>query len=79
VIPERRKKGEAVKLYCARCTWSTDVAMADTATSTAVPCVHCAAMLYWHRCPTCSLCYAGAEAPSCPVCDDASLEDVGFD
>ncbi len=73
------EKGEAVKLHCARCTWSTEIPMADTDASQVIPCVHCAALLYWHRCATCALCYAGSEAPSCPVCDDLGLDDVSFD
>lgn len=79
VIPQKRKKGEAVKLHCSRCNWSTDVAMADTSSSQVFACAHCDAPIYWHACESCGLCYAGVEKPSCPVCDDTSLDDVSFD
>jgi hypothetical protein len=66
-----KKKGEVVTLYCERCTW--------TEQSVVVPCSHCAEPLYWHRCTTCGLCYAGASTPKCSICDDDSLDDVTFD
>jgi hypothetical protein len=77
--PMKRRKGEAVKLYCEHCAWSTEISMAATEHSHVFTCEHCDTPMYWHRCPTCGLGYAGAAEPSCPSCDDASLDDIRFD
>lgn len=74
-----KKKGEVVTLYCERCTWSTELPLAQTEHSVVVPCSHCEQALYWHRCERCGLCYAGTSTPKCSICDDDSLDDVTFD
>lgn len=75
-----KKKGEVVTLYCEHCTWSTELALARTEESLCVPCSHCHEPLYWHRCPSCELCYAGGQEPNCPICnEDDSLEEITFD
>lgn len=74
----RRKKGEVAILHCSNCHWSTDVPLDETAHSTVVPCVHCGASIYWHRCPECGLCYVGSEAPACPSCDDSAVDELDF-
>jgi hypothetical protein len=75
----KRKKGEVVTLYCDSCRWSTELPLARTEESIVIECAHCRAPLYWHRCPSCELCYAGTSVPKCPSCDDDSLDDVSFD
>jgi hypothetical protein len=74
-----KKKGEVVTLYCERCTWSSELPLAQTEHSVVVPCSHCAEPLYWHRCEGCGLCYAGGSKPKCSICDDDSLDDITFD
>ena len=74
-----KKKGEVVTLYCERCTWSTELPLSQTEHSVVVPCSHCETPLYWHRCESCGLCYAGGQVPKCTICDDDSLDDVTFD
>ena len=68
-----------MSLQCARCGWSSELPLRDTDNSTVLACVHCAASIYWHRCPTCGLCYLGAETPACPSCDDSTLDELEFD
>lgn len=63
-------------LHCVRCNWGTELAMASTNASTVVPCAHCGEPLYWHCCAGCGLCYLGTATPSCPSCDDASLDEL---
>lgn len=72
----RRKKGEVVTLRCARCTWSSELPLAETEHSTVIACVHCGEPIYWHCCATCGLCYVGEAAPQCPSCDDPSLDEL---
>jgi hypothetical protein len=74
-----KKKGEVTTLYCESCRWSTELPLSSTQDSVVVPCAHCSAPLYWHRCGSCGLCYAGGSQPSCPICDDDSLDDLPFD
>jgi hypothetical protein len=74
-----KKKGEVATLYCESCSWSTELPLASTRDSVVVPCAHCGAPLYWHRCGSCGLCYAGGSEPRCPICDDDSLDDLAFD
>jgi hypothetical protein len=76
----KRRKGEVITLYCSGCSWSTELAMADTETSRVVPCAHCGKSLYWHVCEQCGLKYVGAaEKPACPICDDDSLDSLDGD
>jgi hypothetical protein len=75
-VAVKRKNGECVTLHCERCGWGTELPMQQTEQSTTVPCAHCAALLHWHRCAECGLCYLGAPAPSCPSCDDPSLDEL---
>jgi NAD-dependent SIR2 family protein deacetylase len=75
----RRRKGEVITLYCSQCTWSTELPMADTESSQVIPCSHCKALLYWHRCARCDLRYAGAAEPRCPICDDPGDGDLTLD
>jgi hypothetical protein len=71
-----RRKGEAVTLHCSHCTWGTELPLADTEASCVIQCAHCGSAIYWHRCEQCGLCYAGGEAPRCPICDDPSLDQL---
>jgi hypothetical protein len=50
--------------------------LADTEASCVIQCAHCGSAIYWHRCEQCGLCYAGGEAPRCPICDDPSLDQL---
>jgi primosomal protein N' len=72
----KKRKGEAITLYCSACSWSTDLPMAQAAESAVVPCAHCGQALYWHACARCGLRYAGTAEPTCPICDDASLDQL---
>jgi hypothetical protein len=72
-----RQKGEYVTLHCTHCSWGTELAMPETAASTAVPCAHCHQPLYWHVCVGCGLGYLGGSVPRCPICEeDPALEGV---
>jgi hypothetical protein len=72
----KRRKGESVTLHCERCNWGTELAMQDIEHSTVVPCAHCGASLYWHRCDGCGLCYLGGPEPRCACCDDPALDEA---
>lgn len=74
----KKKKGENVTLLCARCRWSTELAMSATEQSTIVPCAHCGEPLYWHCCATCGLRYMGEADPRCPSCEDPSLDELEY-
>jgi hypothetical protein len=67
-----RRKAESVTLYCTHCTWGSELPLAETEESQVITCSHCGKPIYWHRCETCGLCYAGTEIPRCPIC---SAED----
>ncbi len=75
----KRRKGETITLYCAKCTWSTELGMADTEHSQVVPCTHCNEPLYWHCCGQCGLKYVGSKEPLCTICDDPSLDETSED
>ena len=74
-----KKKGEIITLYCEHCRWSTELPLVSTEQNVEIPCAHCGEHLYWHHCPACGLGYAGKRTPACPVCEDASLDDISFD
>jgi DNA-directed RNA polymerase subunit RPC12/RpoP len=74
-----RLKGEVVSLQCARCGWSNELPLRVTEQSAVIPCTHCAASIYWHRCEHCGLCYLGEATPACPSCDDSELDPIEFD
>jgi hypothetical protein len=75
-VMARRRKGEAVTLYCTQCTWGSELSMAETEASRVVVCAHCGKPIYWHRCESCGLCYVGNEKPNCPACDDVTLDNL---
>ncbi len=75
----KKRKGESITLYCAKCTWSTELAMADTERSQVVPCAHCGEPIYWHCCDVCRLKYVGGKEPHCTICDDPGLDELSID